>query len=314
MSTLIFENSLGNIDINRNDGNYIVTPQKLQDLCRQETLKESLKDDDQAPEISPLDTQVAGHGSEDDGQDGVLQNSLGLIYKPIQDSSRGLRELEFYQKINNSNKEDDVQIRRLIPKFYGDEKINDKHYLVLENLTFGFSKPCVMDIKIGKITYGLDATEDKIARNKKSYPGTKGPFGFSVLGLITHSDQGYVQHKKSFGKSLDQNNLDLILHNFLDVNSKYALNLAKCFLIKLREIEAFFLCQKTYLLFGSSILFVYDYESLASVDWSGNNPVRLGMIDFAHVWSADNSLDDNYIHGLQNVIGVFEKFIAVKTS
>ena len=98
------------------------------------------------------------------------------------------------------------------------------------------------------------------------------------------------------------------------MNSKYALNLAKCFLIKLKEIEAFFLSQKTYLLFGSSILFVYDYTDLGSVDWSMSNPVRVAMIDFAHVWSANDSLDDNYIHGLQNVIGVFEKFIAMKTS
>jgi len=310
MSTLILENGLENLNINRNNNVYFENPKKLQDLCRNKTLKEGIQD----TEVSPLNTQVAGHGSEDDGQDGVLQNSRGLIFKPIQDSSRGLRELEFYQSITSSSKEDDVEIKRFIPKFYGDEKINNKHYLVLENLTFGMSKPCVMDIKIGKITYGLDATEEKIARNKKSYPGTKGPFGFSVLGLITHSDQGYVQHKKHFGKSLDQNNLDLILNNFLDVNSKYALNLAKCFLIKLKEIEAFFLSQKTYLLFGSSILFVYDYTDLGSVDWSMSNPVRVAMIDFAHVWSANDSLDDNYIHGLQNVIGVFEKFIAMKTS
>ena len=81
--------------------------------------------------MSPLNTQVAGHGSEDDGQDGVLQNSRGLIFKPIQDSSRGLRELEFYQSISSSSKADDVEIKRFIPKFYGDEKINNKHYLVL---------------------------------------------------------------------------------------------------------------------------------------------------------------------------------------
>ena len=41
--------------------------------------------------------------------------------------------------------------------------------LYLENLTFGLAKPCVMDIKIGKITYGPDATEAKIAKESKRY-------------------------------------------------------------------------------------------------------------------------------------------------
>ena len=53
---------------------------------------------------------------------------------------------------------------------------------IIENLTFGLGKPCVMDIKIGKITYGLDASQAKIDRESMSYSGTKIPFGFSVLG------------------------------------------------------------------------------------------------------------------------------------
>ena len=53
-----------------------------------------------------------------------------------------------------------------------------------------------MDIKIGKITYGPDATEAKIAKESKSYSGTKLPFGFSVLGIISHSDNGFKRFTK----------------------------------------------------------------------------------------------------------------------
>ena len=51
------------------------------------------------------------------------------------------------------------------------------------------SKPCVMDIKIGKITYGPDASQEKKDRESKSYAGTKLPYGYSVCGIIVHSDQ-----------------------------------------------------------------------------------------------------------------------------
>ena len=181
--------------------------------------------------------------------------------------------------------------------------------LYLENLTFGLAKPCVMDIKIGKITYGPDATEAKIAKESKSYPGTKIPFGFSVLGIISHSDHGFKRLTKAFGRSLDEGSLSEILDNFLKVNEKFAKSLAECFLVKLREVQDFFATQKSYRIYGSSLLFAYDYESLASVDWSTGNPVRLSLIDFAHNFPGEGEIDENYLHGLNNLINLFENFL-----
>ena len=57
------------------------------------------------------------------------------------------------------------------------------------------SKPCVMDIKVGKITYGPDASQEKKDRESKSYAGTKLPYGYSVCGIIVHSDQVKVSTK-----------------------------------------------------------------------------------------------------------------------
>jgi len=288
----------------------------LEKQCKT-SLKETLKEGIQASDVSPLLTQIAGHGSCDDGLNGMLQHDLGVVLKPIQPPPRGLRELEFYKKISSSCEEEDVKIRDLTPKFYGVEtiKLSDGHqgqYLVLENLTFGLHKPCVMDIKIGKITYGLDASQAKIDRESKSYPGTKIPFGFSVLGIISHSDQGFRRLTKAFGKSLDENAIDDILENFLNVNSTYAKNLAQCFLDKLKDVEDFFSTQKSYHVYASSILFAYDYENLDKVDWSKTNPVRVNLIDFAHIFPGDGRIDHNYLYGLQNIKLIFEKFISMK--
>ena len=77
------------------------------------------------------------------------------------------------------------------------------------------SKPCVMDIKIGKITYGPDASQEKKDRESKSYAGTKLPYGYSVCGIIVHSDQ--VKVSTTFRSSFHNN------HNHLppDIDGKF---------------------------------------------------------------------------------------------
>ena len=169
-----------------------------------------------------------------------------------------------------------------------------------------------MDVKIGKITYGHDASEAKIAKESGSYAGTKIPFGFSVLGIISHSDQGYKRLTKAFGRSLDQTSLHQVLDNFLNVNHKHAKQLANCFLLKLKEVHDFFSVQRSYHVFASSILFAYDYEDLDSVDWKITNPVRIRLIDFAHIFPGDGNVDENYLFGLTNLMNVFETFINSK--
>jgi len=294
--------------------NLTVKPIRIQIEKRNKGLKDTLKVGFQSSEVSPLETQIAGHGSCDDGLDGMLQHHLGFVLKPVQPPPRGDREVDFYRKISSSNHKDDVSFRQMTPRFHGVENIvkedgSKSQYLVLENLNFGFSKPCVMDIKIGKITYGHDASSSKIERESKSYPGTKIPFGFSVLGIISHSSNGYNRLTKAFGRSLDQTSLDQILEHFLQYNEKYSKNLAKGFLMKLKEIEDLFMKQKSYHVFASSILFAYDFASLETVEWETDNPVRVNMIDFAHIFPGDGTLDENYLFGLRSLIRIFECFI-----
>ena len=78
------------------------------------------------------------------------------------------------------------------------------------------SKPCVMDIKIGKITYGPDASQEKKDRESKSYAGTKLPYGYSVCGIIVHSDQ--VKVSTTFSSNFQNNK---IMHIPPDIDGKF---------------------------------------------------------------------------------------------
>jgi len=298
--------------------NLTVKPFRLQLEEPKHTLKQTLNIVIKASDVCPLETQIAGHGSCNDGQRGMLMHESGFVLKPVQVPPKGSREVNFYQNISTSTIETDRQFKALTAKFFGTESVKlsngeNSEYLVLENLTQGFEKPCVMDVKIGAVTYGPDASEAKKGKEAQSYAGTKIPFGFSVLGIISHSSKGFSRLTKAFGRSLSESNIDDVLDNFLNIGDKHSKIIARCFLEKLDEFLDFFSTQTTYHVYASSLLFVYDYAALESGNHNIRNPVRLKLIDFAHVFPGHGELDQNFLFGLRNLSSLFRKFLSEKS-
>jgi len=298
--------------------NLTVKPFRLQLEEPKHTLKQTLNIVIKASDVCPLETQIAGHGSCNDGQRGMLMHESGFVLKPVQVPPKGSREVNFYQNISTSTIETDRQFKALTAKFFGTESVKlsngeNSEYLVLENLTQGFEKPCVMDVKIGAVTYGPDASEAKKGKEAQSYAGTKIPFGFSVLGIISHSSKGFSRLTKAFGRSLSESNIDDVLDNFLNIGDKHSKIIARCFLEKLDEFLDFFSTQTTYHVYASSLLFVYDYAALEAENHNIRNPVRLKLIDFAHVFPGHGELDQNFLFGLRNLSSLFRKFLSEKS-
>ena len=142
----------------------------------------------------PLPTQIAGHGSEGDGEKGFLKRLDGRLLKPVQAPPRGRRELDFYKRINASKCPVDRRLLKYIPEFFGIEKVGFKNgitvteeFLILRDITEGFAQPAIMDIKIGSRTWGPDASAKKQSQEDSKYPGTKHPFGFRYTPLDKYS-------------------------------------------------------------------------------------------------------------------------------
>lgn len=55
-------------------------------------------------------------------------------------------------------------------------------YLKLEDVTRKFMKPCIMDIKVGPVTYDMEADPEKIKREKSKFPALE-EVGFQVVGI-----------------------------------------------------------------------------------------------------------------------------------
>ena len=89
---------------------------------------------------------------------------------------------------------------------------------------------------------------------------------------------------------------------------------------KLKKLLNWFLQQKRIKFYSSSILIAYDgditqypthRETRKGVD-SESDDVVVRMIDFPHTYidlSDSESLDDNYIYGLTNLIRMFEELV-----
>ncbi len=86
------------------------------------------------------------------------QDFPGRIFKPAHP-----QEKEFYESIDKH-----PQLRKLVPKYHGTltyhpaadcnntpDTNNPAEYLVMEDLTYGFSHPCILDVKLGTTHHGI---------------------------------------------------------------------------------------------------------------------------------------------------------------
>ena len=94
-------------------------------------------------------------------------NKKGFVLKPVQENKRGQREVEFFKTVASSTDPAVRVFADFIPQFHGVNKKTkngkEKTFLMMENLTSNFSKPCIMDVKIGTRTWGPDARYIRVA-------------------------------------------------------------------------------------------------------------------------------------------------------
>ncbi|KAL1753540.1 hypothetical protein FB107DRAFT_250078 [Schizophyllum commune] len=159
----------------------------------------------------PLASQVGGHAGVQTTEDG------SLLIKPALPA-----ELAFYQALSDDSLF--APLRRYLPKFLGTlslagkveegedlEKMGpppagaEKQNLVLENLSFPFKKPNILDIKLGTILYDESAAPEKVERMIKTAKETTSLetgvrlTGFQVYDNLTNTP---INTPKSYGKSI----------------------------------------------------------------------------------------------------------------
>ncbi|KAH8238017.1 hypothetical protein KR032_010995, partial [Drosophila birchii] len=222
----------------------------------------------------------------------------------------------------------------------------ERTFLRLEDLTRDMLQPCVMDVKVGKRTWDPAASPHKRQVEEAKYVQCKQALGLCLPGfqvyLPVDADQdtekaSILRRGRDFGKSLSVEGFKETMALFFNATSTTSHSkvrraakelLLEEVLRQLQDILNWFHSQRLYHFYASSLLICYDYSRLKNnqpllnghhhhhrgqdveVDAPPSSPstwVRVRMIDFAHVYPAEQALpDENYMFGLRSLIEVIQ--------
>lgn len=223
-----------------------------------------------------------------------------------------------YDENSASADEDDSSVEEECKPF----GIKPNSYIILNNVTKTFSRPCVLDIKLGTQTFEPDAPEEKRLYELAKYPSQK-DFGFRLTAMRIYNPSsadadgdGFIYYPKQYGRSLvTRECVKKALLTFLggsnlpkDIRANRTTAIQRI-LTKLKMIKGWFRDNKSFAFYGSSILVIYEGDTVPNdTDGVELDMAKAKMIDFGRV-RRHQGPDLGSSKGLSMLIHLFEEIL-----
>ncbi|WBW73277.1 inositol polyphosphate kinase Arg82 [Schizosaccharomyces osmophilus] len=268
--------------------------------------------------LIPFNLQAAGHGEV------LVSEDKRYLVKPCLDS-----EIYFYKSCNECD-----TLRKWLPRFYGKWDVEHARQLqldmdglrndtnlamssrafILENIIHAMKRPCVMDIKLGRQLWALDASPEKRTRlDVVSQMTTSGSLGFRITGILVSdkASHSYTTYSTAWGKQLAN---DTILQGLSVFFSPCPDHLRKILLEKFSSLLKDFekdISSLSVEFRSSSLLLAYDLEStedyMQVLEKEGSQLYNMKLIDLAHSTWTLGSVDENTLFGVRSLRESFQK-------
>eukprot|EP01119_Soliformovum_irregulare_P002848 TRINITY_DN13101_c0_g1_i1.p1 TRINITY_DN13101_c0_g1~~TRINITY_DN13101_c0_g1_i1.p1 ORF type:complete len:324 (-),score=47.54 TRINITY_DN13101_c0_g1_i1:287-1258(-) len=184
-----------------------------------------------------------------------------------------------------------------------------RDYLILEDLTQKYRKPCIFDIKIGTRGYGDDADAEKKRRHiLRCETTTSKTLGLRLCGQMVYQKDTHTFRKlnKIEGRDVTTESMKNYLCRFFDDGQQIRTDVLEEFITSLKTLlQIIRRGEAPFRFYSTSLLLIYEGAP------DDHSPINFDVkiIDFAHTFLLDDSQSqvDGYAFGLGNLIHFFEE-------